>query len=408
MRVQALGLALSLSAISGCGQHHGTDTKAAPDGLSLAASQSLLFATVDRLASPWRAKVVELDLASFETNKILAGESGDPAFYRTGSDVLLFNRSQDSRNFRRLSKSGQSAFQVDGQKAFGGGEFGDPHDALDLGNDRILLAHYTQGSLVIIDKNSGEQVSRIEADWDLPADAAFKPEALVAFERDGKKKIYVVHQALSLAGGLISANGSQQVFVLEQEGSSVRPVDLNPSAAKIQGIKIAGSFPLPVRFQKRDRLLLVSMCSRYTAMGSSLTGIPCNSAVEEIDPATDAVSVLWDLTGSPYSMNGPVIPGPSPTKFFANVDVQTGPNAFEQSVGLFDVADRSFVRMYDFAKDSGGFWAAFFDEASQKLFVGDTNDASGGQFTIMAVGREGERKVVPLDGAPYAGMFILR
>ena len=367
-------------------------------------NSSLVFSGIDPLAAPWQASIFRLDLATSKVEKLLSGESSDPAIYPSGGEILFFNRSFDSQNFRRLATSEGSKVSVSSQLRFAGGELGDPHDALYLGHNQVLLAHYTAGKLVVMEQSSGKEQAVVEADWDLPNGASLRPEALWLTQVDGRTLVYVIHQGLMIKDGLMRANGTQQVFVLELKDGKLTPQDLDPAVPKIQGIKLKGSFPMPVRFAKRGKILLVSMCSRYVLGAADAQAKPCVSAVEELDPKTNTVTVLWDLEGTDVFMNGPVTPGPNANSFYANVEQQTTATTFKKMVMIFNAGEHTMAPVYQFKPESGGYWGSFYDETAKKLYIGDMADTSTGKFVVIDEG--GGQKEIPLERVPYSGAFM--
>jgi hypothetical protein len=359
----------------------------------------IVFATIDPVSSPWQASVHWLDLKSQAVSRLLTGESGDPALFFSGGEVLFFNRSYDSQNYRRLV-SNSRGFTPTPQMKFAGGSIGDPHDALYLGNDRVLLAHYAEGRLVVMRQSTGEELSSVQADWDLPSGVTLKPESMIFVERNGESLIYVTHQGLSTHDNLLVADGTQRIYVLKDSGTAVEAVDLDASDPKIQGIKLHGTAPMVVRFQRRSKVLVVGMCSRLVLASTSDPAKMCQSAVEEIDVATNSSSVAWDLNDRGFYMNGPVVPGPTENTFFANVEQKMGPRNFERSVVRFNIEEQSTNKIYSFMPDSGGFWASLYDEARQTLYVGDIGESSIGKFVIFPQG--GDRSELSLEGVPYS------
>lgn len=380
----------------------------------------LLIATVDPLAMPWKAQVYGLSLGSdLNPEKLLSGESGDPIFRPIKDEIWMFNRSADSQNFRRLAPSfspPSASFTMGSQLKFPGGVVGDPHDILRLG-DLALMAHYNEGQLVLIDIKSQQEKGRIEAPWDLPEGVKLKPSSLVwSYDQDGQKTyVYVVHQALSIKDGVYGTNNTQQLFVLTYEPQNpttpLTPVDLNPSLPKVQGIKLKGSFPVALKFYGPQKLLLVSMCSRFSLMNPpSDENPPCQSALEEVNLKEHSSQVVWDLgTLTPsYFMNGPVVTGKQDLSFFANVERQETPGKFVQVVAEFDVNKKSVREVYTFRPFSGGFWATFYEPSSQKLYVGDLGTQGAvGNLLVIDPQTPGEiLKEIPLDGVPYSGSWV--
>lgn len=354
-------------------------------------SKELIFSAVnDRFDS---STIYRLDLESFQLSTILKGESGDPALFISANEVLFFNRTATSQNFYRLKHDGDH-WKASKQQRFAGGMRGDPHDALYLGNDRVLLAHYVQGNLVLMRQSTGELIRKIDVVWDVPRGTVFKPEALVAADGpNGEYFIYVIHQGTNAQDGILLANGSQHVFVLQDHGSAdLAPVDIDPDQPGIQGIRLKGSMPVPVRYHRNDRVLLVSLCAR-------MSGEACVNAVESIDPATHAVTEHWNFSADRYSGNGPITGGPNHNTFYANVEEQTAPGTFAQKVIEVDLEHKTTKSVYDFAPESGGFWGTFFDEGRKTLYVGDK-----GRLTVIPM--QGPARVVPiLNKAPYSGVL---
>ncbi|MBC7531053.1 MAG: hypothetical protein H7318_05695 [Oligoflexus sp.] len=397
LRSATLAALVSLSiAATAC---HSSDS----DSVSRPSSaQGLVFTGANSQTYPWQSNVYRMNAETFEIEQLLTGESGDSVVFSTGTEVLLFNRTSDSQNYRLLTPQAQS-LTLGVQTKFSEGEVGDPHDILDLGNDIVLLSHYNQGRLTLMKKSTGAKIADVEGNWDLPAGVTLKPEALWSATVGGKTFIYVLHQAGAFEGGNYTVNGTQKVFVLEQNGSAVTAVDLDAAADKVQGIKLQGSFPIAVRPETHgDKLLIVSMCSRFVSPPLD-PSIGCHNAVEELDPTTQTVSVLWDLDGAGYFMNGGVVPAGSAHTFFAQVEQEEG-SAYPRRVLKFDVDSKSSVKTYEYAEGSGGYYGMFFDEDRQNLFVGDINTDTVGKFTIIKADKS--EVVKTLDAIPYSGTFI--
>jgi hypothetical protein len=323
-----------------------------------------------------------MNLETKKTRLMLSGESGDVGLFATDDRLLLFNRSFESQNYRVL----QDDVRFSDQQQFAGGQIGDPHDVLDLGGDKLLLAHFTEGTLIVIDQNSGEEIERVEGEWDLPSGSTLKPEALIRYG----DTIYVVHQALSFESGKMIADGSQQVFLLDAE--SLKPIDLDRDSPKIQGIKLVGSFPIPVA--QKNRILLVSLCSSFETQD-------CRAAIEEISTvgaAPKTSHVLWN--DPPAFMNGGVTPGSTEDIFYANVELPSSRGSHAKAFARFDLRTQAIESVHEFS--SAGFWGAFFHGASDTLYIGDESE-NGGQFIVIESGSK--KTSLPLEGAPYSGTF---
>lgn len=389
-------VSLSLAAIS-------CDSSDSNNATAASSATGLVFTAANSQNYPWQSNVYRLDPDSFAVEQLLSGESSDSTVFNTSSEVLLFNRTSDSQNYRLLTPQANT-LTVGTQNKFAEGEVGDPHDVLDLGNDTVLLSHYNQGRLTLMKKSTGEKISDVEATWDLPAGVTLKPEALWRTTVGDKTFIYVLHQAAAYEGSSYTVNGTQKVFVLEQSGSAVTAVDLDAAQDKIQGIKLQGSFPIALRPQiQGTKLLIVSMCSRFVSPSTLDPNNVCHSAIEELDPATQSVSVLWDLDGSGIYMNGSIVPAASAHSFYAQVE-QTEGTAFPRRILKFDVDSKTSEKTYDYAEGSGGYYGLFFDETRQNLFIGDINGDTVGKFTIIKADKS--QVVTLLDAIPYSGTFI--
>lgn len=382
-----------------------------PANLNLLDSRSqvashLIFATVNPSASPWSSAVYQLSLSSQDVKSInLSGESSDPALFPNGGQVLFFNRSSGSENFRRIGfESGAALAGATDQQKFPGGAVGDPHDVLMIPGGQMLLAHYNEGTLTVAKVSDGSLVQTLAADWDLPEGVTLRPEALVAVRgAAGENFIYVIHQALSFRNGLLGANGSQAVFVLKITDDRIEAFDLEEATPRIQGIKTKGSFPVLVRSAGREKPLLVSMCSLYVDT-SATAAAPCVNSVEEIDPATHRTNELWDLAGQNLFMNGGVTSGPDENTFFANVVSKVSEVSSETIVAAVNIGSKTFTTKYKFAPESGGYWGTFYDHGRKTLYVGDQGHSSIGRFIALKEG-EPEREI-SLGGVPYSGAFL--
>lgn len=390
-------LALSLSLVSCKDSDDKTSTVAATD------ATGLVFTGNNGQTYPWSSSLYRLNTETFEIEKISEGESSDAVVFNTGSEVILFNRAFDSQNYRLVTPNGQS-LTLGTQTAFTAGASGDPHDLIDLGAGEVLLSNYTAGKITIMNKTTGAKVSDVEADWDLPAGVSLQPEALWRTTVNGKTLVYVLHQAGQFEGNLFTVNNSQSVFVLELNGQTLTPVDLDPNTAKVQGIKIRGSFPIALKPEvEGSKLLIVSMCSAFVAANPT-SGAACQNSVEELDPATQTVTELWNLDGSGYFMNGStLLSAGGNNKFLAQIQQTVGTESVRRVV-KFDPIAKTAETVYDYAPESGGYYGLYYDESRGNLFIGDINVDTLGKFTIIKA--DGTQIVKTLDGIPYSGTFV--
>ena len=379
---------------------NGTDSQ-----LDKGIQSTFVFSAINPLASPWQGTVYGFDPESGALSTILSGESSDPAVYSANGAAWLFNRAADNSNMRVMKREPGQSFTSTRQTHFAGAGSGDPHDIFALSDARLLLANYVEGNIATIDSTSGDLIEAVSADWDLPAGVLFHPEAFVQVKnRAGERFVLVVHQALGLRDGGMFVNGSQQIFVLRLEGDHVTVVDLDEATPKVQGIRLKGSMPIPVRYGQRERPLFVSMCSRYLTAGDRPEEM-CHAAVEELDPETMKVKVLMDLDGKDLFMNGMVQPGWNENSFFASIERKINDNKYVMEVVQIDLEAQSIKTTYEyFEQRFGGFWAMFSDVAHKRLFIGDMSDFSVGKFRAFVDG--GVSYDVALPMVPYSGVKI--
>ncbi len=376
------------------------------DNNSTAASSStgLVITGATSQNYPWQSNLYRIDPDFFTVETLLQGESSDPALFNTGGSVFLFNRTDDSQNYRLITPQNNTLVLADQQK-FADGSVGDPHDVLDLGNGNVLLAHYVQGKLTVMNKATGAKVSEVTADWDLPDGVALKPEALWKTTVGDHTYIYVLHQAYAFEGNLFIANGTQKAFVLEQTGDTITPVDLDPVAAKVQGIKLASSFPIAVRpHVQGSKLLIAGLCSRFVSPSQNDPSLVCHSAIEELDPATQTVTTLWNLDGSAFYMNGSAIAADASHSIFVQVERKIDDSTFKKQVVKLNADTKADATVYDYPDASGGYYGLFYDETRANLIIGDVGTTAVGKFTVIKA--DGTKIDKDLDAIPYSGVFI--
>jgi hypothetical protein len=392
-----------LSTLTAC--HSSSDTK--PSSLATASS-GLVFTASTSTSWPWQNNLYRLNPETFEVEALLTGESNDAVVFNLDHEVLLFNRSTDSLNFRSIvPDADQKTLKVGDQTQFADAFVGDPHDVIELDSDTALLSHYNLGKLSVMKISTGEKLGEVAAEWDLPADVPLKPEALWRTHVGPKTFIYVVHQAYAFEGNLFTVNGTQTVFVLEQSGSTLTPVDLDPSLPKIQGIKIKGSFAQVIESTERaqsEKLVLSSLCSRFVSPSELNPQNVCKSIVEEIDPLTQTVKTLWDLDDAGLFMNGSTVSAGAKGVFFAQVEEQTADGSFARRIVKLDPYAKTKSPVYDYAEGSGGYYGLYYDDMRGNLFIGDINNDTVGKFTILKA--DGTSVVKAIEGIPYSGAFI--
>lgn len=372
------------------------------------ASSGLVFTASSSTAWPWQNNLYRLNPETFDVENLLSGESNDAVVFGVGDDVLLFNRTTESLNYRIVKPdAAKQTFSVGEQTQFADAFVGDPHDVLELDADTALLSHYNLGKLSLMKISTGEKLGEVAADWDLPEGVTLKPDALWRTTVGAHTYIYVVHQAYAFEGNLFTVNGSQRVFVLEQNGNTVTPLDLDPSTPKIDGIKTLGSFPAVIEATEKtqsDKLVLVSLCSRFVNPSPSNPANVCKNVVEEIDPATQTVTTLWDLDNAGFFMNGGVVSTGSAGSFFAQVEEKVDEQTFVKRIVKFEPYTKTSSKVYDYEAASGGYYGLYYDDVRGNLFIGDVSTDTVGKFTILK--QDGSTVVKAIDAIPYSGTFV--
>ncbi|MES2744961.1 MAG: hypothetical protein V4655_06020 [Bdellovibrionota bacterium] len=395
--------AFLFATLTACGSSSDNDSTTAAT-----ASTGFVFTALTANGTTLFTNLYRLNPETFEIEKLLTGESGDAVVYTVGSEVLLFNRSLQSLNYRRITPdAANKTLKISDQTNYAGANQYDPHAAIEVGTDLALLAQYSLGKLSLMKVSTGEKLGEVTADWDLPANVPLNPETLWRTTVSGKTLIYVVHHASAYEGNLFTVNGTQTVFVLEQNGSTVTAVDLDPTLPKVQGIKIQGSFAQVIESTERaqtGKLVLSSLCSRLLSPSQINPANVCKNVVEEIDPATQTVKTLWDLDNSGLYMNGSTVSTGTAGVFYAQVEEQTAPDTFVRRIVKLDPYAKTKTQVYDYAVDSGGYYGLYYDDFRGNLFIGDINSDSVGKFTILKA--DGTTVVKSIDAVPYSGTFI--
>ncbi|MBC7659680.1 MAG: hypothetical protein H7249_08220 [Chitinophagaceae bacterium] len=373
------------------------------NGVVATASAGLLFTGNNSTTFPWASSLYRMDPDTFEIEKLLDFQSSDAVVYKANPEVLLFNRATGQQSFRVFTPSADKKTLTKGDElAFTAGGEGDPHDVVDLGNNVILLANYNDHKLSLMNKTTGAKISDVSADWDLPAGSRFSPDSLFKKIVGTITYIYVVHQAGAFEGSNYTVDGSQTVFVLTQIGQSVFPIDLDPVTPKVQGIKVKGSFPTPIKTaSESNALLLMSTCSRFVV--ASATHGECHAGIEQINTLNNTAMELWNLDGRGYYNNGGAISTGDDTKVLAQIDQKVG-DVYTKRIMKFDAIAKIATSVYEYEAASGGYFGFFYDAFRGNLLIGDVNTDTVGKFTIVKA--DGSKVVKAFDGIPYSGTFI--
>jgi hypothetical protein len=378
----------------------GSDERVPPSAAAPArASTALAFATVDRNYSSSRLWL--RDLASGETQELLTGEGGDPAVKSAGERLYFFNRKAAALNMRSFDpRDGGSGAAAAAQLAVPEAGNGDPHAVVELDGGRLLLAHYNAGELAVVCRDSGALVETVDADWDFrgATDAQLRPEALLVRDTSAGRRIYVLHQGRDKSQ--FAPDGSQQVFVLADDGAHVTAVDRDEAADGVQGMPL--TFANPEGFfdsdPARPEVLIGGACNEYDPAG-------CRFGFERLDLDSGTSTPLAELTDSGYRDNGGLVDAGG-GKLYALLSKPTGTKAPSDKLAVrIDSVTGEITPVHRFPKDSAGCCALFYDAGSATLLVGDSTAAGDGTWTKY-VDDVQLGMPEPVSGIPYTGSFV--
>jgi len=346
------------------------------------AAAGLLFAGVD--AKLESSVILHLDVAQELVSEVSQGQSGDPLLVQRRGRVFLFNRTPGNTNFRELHRH-PDHFELGNQIKTEAALAGDPHDVLLLDDDVLLAANYVTGALERVRISDGKTLGRVAGAWDRLGAAPFRPEALMAVERDGKTYVLVLHQGFDAS---YIPNGTQQVFVLLWEKDELQPVTTIPLQATA-----------PVGFFQHDQnsATIVGLCSRFA-------NDDCHAAIERIDLATFTAKEVFDFGDDQYFFNGPTTAGRSSDEIYANVEVAEGAEV-KRRVVRFDLAAQKVKTIHEFKEaEFSGYWGTFYNQASNQLLVGDRRDLLRGVFSVYQ--DDDLMTTINVDAIPYSGFFL--
>jgi len=356
------------------------------------------------------SKMHAVDPRSGSSRCIAGSESGDPRLVPLGSGALaLFNRKATQLNMRFGARTADGGVEFGSQLATPQAAGGDPHDALSVDQDRVLLAMNTSGKLIVASRTSGALLQDVRADWDFspaPADAPLRPISLWRTQLPENltsvgtgtlvDSIIVVHQGLDAN---YQPNGSQRIFVLSVSADGIAPRDLDPSAPGVQGIALNFSNPGQLVNVWTGKPLLVSLCY----------GNPeCRSGVEQFDPATLSVASRISLDSAGMIGNGSLADGNEPLLFHAAMAAGFEPEAAKWIVRI-DASKESIAeqitKVHTFPAGSSGSWFLQFDRSSGRLWVGDAAPDATGILSLHDPG-EAQVRTTNLPMIPASGAFV--
>jgi hypothetical protein len=353
----------------------------------------LAFAAVD--ASYTSSSLLFNNPTTGDLRELSAGESGDPFVTVAGGRLWLFNRSPASLNFRSFTPTAQT-FERTCQVATPLAASGDPAAALLLDAHRLLLAHNVAGLLAVIDPDTGALVQQLDGPWALGvAGAPFRPAAFTTHKAaDGTTEVFVVHQGLDAK---YNPNGTQRLFVLHDDGTTLAPVDIGPaSAAGVQGLPLPITNPggfLPG--DGPDEAILYGQCTVQTPGA-------CTQGFARIDLAQRTATLAFDVSSLGVKDNGGLIKGPG-TSYYALMN-RTATKA--NVVTEIDLAAKTGTDVYTFTSPSGC-CALYYDDTDSALYIGDADATEqNGFFSVLKPGQATAK--VPLPALAYSGVFLPR
>lgn len=315
---------------------------------------------------------------------VLTGESGIPWPVTLDDKLYFFNRSAQSSNFRTLDpKAADIAATAQVRTELAG--IGDPHDAVLLDKTRLLLAHYTAGKIIVVNPETGAVLQEISAEWDLGADATAKlmPEAIYRTSIDQVNEVYILHQGRK--ADFSGYNGSQQLFVLKDDGTSLSVVDVDPATAKVQGIKL-NVFNPQIVYGGVDaaKPYVFGLCTIFD------TASPCTSGIERVDLKGRTSAMVQDLSQNSEKGNGGVVVTPKGQFFAAAASAGEGGN-FKSFIWMLDPEGGKAERFYEINDSNYAAYAMGVDAAAGRLYIGEKNTDNGtGKITILNVEKQGE------------------
>ena len=261
---------------------------------------------------------------------------------------------------------------------------GDPHDAIQLDATRILLAHYVTGKLVVINPQDGSVKQDLTAEWDLGTDAAaqLRPEAFYRPVDAEDGLIYVIHQGVSAD---YSFNGTQQLFIVQDDGAQLSVIDTDPLTPKVQGIKLTIFNPQIIFATDNPQQPIVGgLCSVLAQIS------PCTSGFERVDLATRTSRMIYDLTTATDKGNGAMVAGTGGKVYAAVVSPNAGGARGQSKIHEIDLGKSTAESIYEIADLEYASFALSYDLTTQRLLIGEAVRETGtGRLTILQTEAKG-------------------
>ena len=318
-----------------------------------------------------------IDLASGSTELLLESSSSDAILKKTSNHQYFF--------FERTPKlNGASAFeivfsensasikeQMSGQK-LEGFDARDPHDIVQYGKDKFLLAGFSSHSLSFLDYYKSDSLSLTASIWNLDTDTSkFRPTQILKI----KERIFVLHQSYKEEEYLKPA-GKSKIFVFDVKDSESKliPLDLNLETKNIQGIDLEGTFPNKIWYlEKQDLIGVYSLCASFVDNRNQ-----CKDSIEFYSTKTLTVQpeLRIDIPKK-YSMNGSEI-GASSNHLYVNVK-ETREKQNLSAILEINLQTKSISTFFVYPEGTTSSHGIYFDQTNKKVLfgIGDVKSKKG-------------------------------
>lgn len=366
----------------GCGSDAGSSKSAEIDAprIENTTERGLVFAALSIDQSIGNSSIFRYDFKAGKITKILIGESSNPALFLMGSQVILFNRHHNLKNYKQFDPFADEIIPKAGDHSLA---TGDPTDVLDLGSDQLLLASPQGKSLHSLNTKLGT-IQPLTFNQGF-ASKSFRP---YEFQRTGQK-LYVIHSGMELSpDGQGSGDGTQQLYEGIINGNSIEFRDLNPQTNFIDGTPLTATFPTYSTIPQNDQFKVLGLCSKQIqncqagldviqkGMATKISSYGADGAqyVDQIQPSEQA-DRLWGL-------------------------VSDAQDAYV--VGQIDSTKGTITEvLHRFTQKR--IFGVKFEPESQTMFVGDT-DGEKGKLLVY----RGRQKIasIDIDGVFYRGVFV--
>lgn len=359
-------------------------------------NRGLLLTTVRDYKS---SRLFFYDFASGKTSQLMSGESGDPGLFSSSGEVFFFNRSTADSNLRSIG-IGEGNFDLGVQTAIPGAGAGDPQAIHHLDDRFLLMSFWATHLLGIFDLEECTLVKTVQLHFDTgPNDEnVFRPSTIFSAETNGSKEIYVLHQGIDSDG--IKLNGTQQIFVLNWNGTDLTGTNIKPDNEKIAGIPLQVSNPTAVFMNSAGVPVVAGSCTLFN-------GADCKAGFETIDLAARTTALTFDTSALPEKNNGAMVAA-GESAYFAQMaipDADSTVGGSEKIIAKIDLSTKTVTRVHTYPAESFGCCGLFYDETSKKLLITDHTATDGGSIVVMDESGILSEKI-PVENTPYAGLII--